>query len=60
MKSYINPQPHAVDRIYKNKSDSTPLEKNKPKKENKTSTKIYRNEAEEQAWREVLKKDKHK
>lgn len=57
MKSYTNPQPHAVDRINKNTNKSMPIEKGKPKGKNKTSKEIYKNEAEEQAWKETLKKD---
>lgn len=58
MKTYINPQPQAVSRINKAKNLSDQSEAIQPQELNQSSKEIYKNESEEQAWRDVLKKDK--
>lgn len=63
MKIYLNPQPHAVKRINKvrNKPSSMPVprhEKATKDLSEKSDTEIFATESEEQAWRDVLKKDK--
>lgn len=64
MKIYLNPQPHAVERInqLKNKPSSMPVPKHKKVAEEhseKSDTEIFETESEEQAWRDSLEKDKH-
>ncbi|ARB92977.1 hypothetical protein A6J40_12655 [Legionella longbeachae] len=64
MKTYQNPQPYAVDRINKIQNKPTHIEttKHEIKTENsifeESDTEIFLNESEEQAWRDVLEKDK--
>ncbi|MBA2652051.1 MAG: hypothetical protein H0U73_07290 [Tatlockia sp.] len=63
MKTYLNPQPYAVKRVNKIEKTASDLAPVKPEKDPKsleeTSDKeIYETESEEQAWRDVLKKDK--
>ncbi|KTD69193.1 MULTISPECIES: hypothetical protein [Legionella] len=63
MKTYLNPQPHAVERINKlrNKPSSMPAprhEKVVPERAEKSDTEIFETESEEQAWRDSLAKDK--
>lgn len=55
MKTYQNPQPYAVERI--NKIQNKPNAKESTKHEIKTKN-LISEESEEQAWRDVLEKDK--
>ncbi|MBA2655763.1 MAG: hypothetical protein H0U70_02120 [Tatlockia sp.] len=62
MKTYLNPQPYAVKRankIEKHSEDSMPLPEEKIPKSlvQKSDKEIYETESEEQAWKDVLKKD---
>ncbi|KTD04113.1 hypothetical protein OQJ19_08865 [Fluoribacter gormanii] len=63
MKIYLNPQPHAVERVNKvrNKPGSMPMPRHNKVEEDlseMSDTEIFKTESEEQAWRDVLKKDK--
>ncbi len=63
MKIYLNPQPHAVERINKvrSKPSSMPGQKHEKRVDDlseKSDTEIFETESEEQAWRDVLEKDK--
>ena len=60
MKSYTNPQPQAVERI--NKIQEKQVKKDKPHTKRdyitskNTNKEIFKNESEEQAWKDALKK----
>ncbi|WED42697.1 hypothetical protein [Legionella cardiaca] len=58
MKTYQNPQPHAVERINKtfNKPGEHQTSKTNKKSAKLTNKEIYKNEAEEKAWEHVLKR----
>ncbi|WP_058534849.1 hypothetical protein [Legionella saoudiensis] len=56
MKSYLNPQPFAVDRVSKINEKPAKPEHYRHFKDNKTAKEIYKNESEEQAWTDVLEK----
>ena len=61
MKTYQNPQPQAVESANKirNKPSNLAGSKNKNGENLKKSNKeIFKNESEEQAWKDALKKDK--
>ncbi|KTD08506.1 hypothetical protein [Legionella jamestowniensis] len=62
MKIYQSPQPYAVEQANKPQKKPSNLAGSKHKKENETEKKsnkeIYKNKGEEQAWQEVLEKDK--
>lgn len=62
MKTYINPQPHAVERVNKMKNQKKPTTKNEKKIENtgseKSDKEIFQTNAEEQAWEKSLNKNK--
>lgn len=58
MKSYLNPQPFAVDRIDKIQEHSEQHESQGLEVHYwRTDKKIYKHESEEQAWIDVLRKD---
>lgn len=60
MKSYQNPQPYAVDRVSTIKTENK--SKTASNKINKTrfttNEEIYKNEAEEQAWKDAIENSK--
>lgn len=62
MKTYLNPQPYAVEEANKPRKKTSNLAGSKHKKINKTKEEsnkdIFKNKGEEQAWQEVLDKDK--
>ncbi|STY31120.1 Uncharacterised protein [Legionella wadsworthii] len=63
MKTYINPQPHAVERVNKMKNQKKPTIQNENKIENtgpeQSDKEIFEKNAEEQAWEKSLYKHKH-
>ncbi|WP_454782205.1 hypothetical protein [Legionella sp. WA2022007384] len=64
MKNYLNPHPHAVERVNKvrNKPGGMPVPKHKKVAKDlseKSDTEIFATQSEEQAWKESLKKDKN-
>lgn len=64
MKGYLNPNQYAVDRVNKIKKNSSKDIESKDKKEKdnlrskKSNKEIFKTKSEEQAWKDVLKKDR--
>lgn len=63
MKSHLNPQPYAVERSNNPKTPPSNLEGSKKKNiekhsGDKSNKEIFKQKSEEQAWREVLQKNK--